>query len=107
MVVPCPSREQYQRLLNDQLDAAEEQCLEEHVKSCADCLRRLDELTAISPESPWTTGPGSLASPSQSRGNPPAEAALDGPRLARQFLERLHREGLTESPPWRARAGQS
>jgi WD40 repeat protein/tRNA A-37 threonylcarbamoyl transferase component Bud32 len=105
MVVPCPSREQYQRLLAGQLDAAEEQCLEEHVKSCADCLKTLDELTAVSPEALPTTSRDPLPSPARLPVDHPADESLDRPKLAQKFLERLHKEGLAETAPWRVRAG--
>jgi WD40 repeat protein/serine/threonine protein kinase len=50
MTIACPSREQYQRLLDGVLDDTEEQGLEAHVKSCAGCLKILEELTAVTPQ---------------------------------------------------------
>ncbi len=47
MNAACPSKEELQRLLADQLGQAEEDALESHVVSCEACQRRLEELTGF------------------------------------------------------------
>jgi WD40 repeat protein/serine/threonine protein kinase len=42
----CPSAEQLQHLLNEQLSEAERAALAEHVDGCAQCLAQLEQLTA-------------------------------------------------------------
>lgn len=60
----CPPDDVLQRLLADELTAAEEDVLESHVAGCEACQRRLDELTQL-PQSvhglPTDTGNGDAA----------------------------------------------
>src|SRR5215469_15522962 len=42
---PCPTREQLERLLAQDLGAADRAALEGHVEKCAPCQRALEELT--------------------------------------------------------------
>jgi serine/threonine protein kinase/formylglycine-generating enzyme required for sulfatase activity len=44
---PCPSRNQFEAFLDDQLDLSASEALEEHLEQCADCQRVLEELTAL------------------------------------------------------------
>ena len=43
----CPSDEELRRLLANELAAADEQAMEDHVVECDACRRRLDELTSF------------------------------------------------------------
>lgn len=43
---PCPSGDELERLLANQLSTAEEEALEAHVSGCDDCQSRLDTLTS-------------------------------------------------------------
>src|SRR5262245_36028362 len=45
MNAACPRDVELERLLADQLSAAEEQALEAHVAGCQECQQRLDKLT--------------------------------------------------------------
>jgi len=42
----CPSGDELERLLANQLSTAEEEALEAHVSRCDDCQQRLDKLTS-------------------------------------------------------------
>lgn len=52
MTKACPSDRELERLLSDQLSAAQEQELEGHVAGCPACQERLDLLTACDPTLP-------------------------------------------------------
>jgi WD40 repeat protein len=47
MATTCPSREQLEKLLSDQLCMDEEKSLDSHLKACGSCKKALDELTAV------------------------------------------------------------
>src|SRR5690242_6662633 len=61
-MTPCPSGDELQRLLNEQMNAIEESALEAHVAACRACLARLDQLTSGRFDAPTYLGgdsPGS------------------------------------------------
>jgi WD40 repeat protein len=57
---PCPSVEHLGRLLGDELTAAEEVALDDHLRQCAVCRRALESLTASEPTS---DRPGAASGP--------------------------------------------
>jgi hypothetical protein len=70
----CPSLEQLQRLLADQLSGSEAETLERHVESCAACQQALEQLTtagAASPTRPWELGAAGAPEPQPARGDGP------------------------------------
>jgi hypothetical protein len=54
----CPSHEQLLRLLDEQLDRADEDRIVVHVETCSRCQGRLDELVRNRlPSPPWLPSP--------------------------------------------------
>src|SRR5262245_41556492 len=54
----CPTRQQLERLLDEELTEAERVLLEEHVQACAACQQTLDGLANAAAVSPKATSPG-------------------------------------------------
>jgi WD40 repeat protein/serine/threonine protein kinase/tetratricopeptide (TPR) repeat protein len=65
----CPSPEQLQRLLDEQLSEPEQAALSEHVDGCAACLAKLERLTAATSgiRSPTPSGQGQRARDQEQR----------------------------------------
>jgi hypothetical protein len=56
----CPSDQELQRLLNDELDGADEAESVIHIESCVKCQERLNDLTSCDDFHPsWLGSPGS------------------------------------------------
>jgi hypothetical protein len=55
MTPPCPPRSQLERLVADQLDAAEDAALTRHVEGCAACQSLLEELSEGGPRTQHQT----------------------------------------------------
>ncbi len=84
-------REAYEHLLKGILNDAEEQHLDAHVKSCADCLALLEELTEVSPGSLSPSGLHPRLLPASRRVDRPTENTLDVHGPAKEVLDRLQR----------------
>src|SRR5258707_1237801 len=85
----CPSREEFDRLLNGLLHDAEEQRLEAHVKSCAGCRAVLEELTVVVPKALSASGLRVHLPRTQSTVAAPTDDTLDAHGPATELLERL------------------